>query len=53
LEEWDPSLALKGLKMVLQGFSTLSDESVKDQTSDVLKRIAKLDPAEALMFSKR
>jgi type VI secretion system protein VasJ len=50
LEEWDPNLALKGLKVVWQGFSALTDESIKSQAKDVLNRIAKLDPAEALMF---
>lgn len=52
LEEWDPNLALKGLKMVWQGLSARSDESVKAQVTDVLNRIAKLDPAEALILAK-
>jgi type VI secretion system protein VasJ len=52
LEEWEPNLALKGLKVVWQGFGALSDESIKTQATDVLNRIAKLDPAEALMFTK-
>ena len=52
LEEWDPNLALKGLKMVWQVFSASSDESVKAQVTDVLNRIAKLDPAEALILVK-
>jgi type VI secretion system protein VasJ len=52
LEEWDPHLALKGLKVVWHGLSALSDESIKTQAADILNRIAKLDPAEALVFSK-
>ena len=52
LEEWDPNLALKGLKMVWQGFSTHSDEVGKKQATDVLNRIAKLDPTEALRLGK-
>lgn len=52
LEEWDPDLALKSLKMVWQGLSVRSDESVKTRAAGVLNRIAKLDPAEALVFAK-
>jgi type VI secretion system protein VasJ len=52
LEEWDPNLALKGLKMVWQGFSTHSDEVGKKQATHVLNRIAKLDPTEALRLGK-
>jgi type VI secretion system protein VasJ len=52
LEEWDPNLALKGLKMVWQVLSARSDESTKAQVTDVLNRIAKLDPAEALTLAK-
>ena len=53
LEEWDPDLALKGFKMVWQGFSGQEDESFKGRTTDVLNRIARLDPAEAIVFAKR
>ena len=52
LEEWDPDLALQGFKMVWVGFSTRSDENGKAQTTDVLNRIARLDPAEALRLGK-
>ncbi len=51
LEEWDPDLALKGLKIVWHGFSVLSDESAKDQAADILNRIAKIAPAQALLFT--
>jgi len=52
LEQWDPDLALKGLKMVWIGFGTRSDEAGKDQATGVLNRIAKLAPAEALRLAK-
>ncbi len=51
LEEWDPDLALKGLKIVWNGFSVLSDKSAKDQAADILNRIAKIAPTQALLFT--
>jgi len=48
LEEWDPRLAMQGLKMVWQGFNSVAEEAVKAQAKSVLNRIARLDPAEAL-----
>jgi type VI secretion system protein VasJ len=48
LEEWDPDLAVKGLRMVWSGFSTQSDESSRERAADVLNRLAKLDPAGVL-----
>lgn len=48
LEEWDPDLAVKGLRMVWSGFSTQSDESSRERVADVLNRLAKLDPAGVL-----
>ena len=48
LEEWDPDLAVKGLRMVWSGFSTQSDDSSRDKASDVMNRLARLDPAGAL-----
>lgn len=53
LEEWDPRFALEGLKIVWQGFSSSSAESVKRAAADVLNRISKLDPAEALLIARR
>jgi type VI secretion system protein VasJ len=53
LGEWDPDLALKGLKIVWVGFDALSDQESKSKASDTLNRIAKLDPAEAIRLGKR
>jgi type VI secretion system protein VasJ len=53
LEEWDPNLALKGLKMVWRGLRTQTDDDGKAQATRVLNRIAKLDPAEALLMGKQ
>ncbi len=52
LEQWEPDLALKGLKMVWIGFGTRSDEAGKEQATGILNRIAKLAPAEALRLAK-
>jgi type VI secretion system protein VasJ len=53
LEEWDPDLTLKVLKMVWVGFDAHSDQEFKSKASDTLNRIAKLDPAEAIRLAKR
>ena len=52
LETWDPELALKGLKVVWTGFRSLSDKAFEQHAAETLKRIAKLDPAEALRLNK-
>jgi len=52
LEEWDPDLALKALKMVWFGLKSRTDKATKAQALDVLSRIAKLDPAEGLRLGK-
>lgn len=52
LEEWDPQLALRGLKMVWLGLKNRSDDLGKERGGVVLNRIAKLDPAEALALGK-
>lgn len=48
LEEWDPELALKALRVVWFGLKVGGDKSTKEQLDKILARIAKLDPAEAL-----
>lgn len=53
LEEWDPDFALKGLKTVWVGFDAHSDQASKNKASDVLNRIAKLDPAWTIRLGKR
>ena len=52
LEDWDPDLALKGLKIVWLGHKVHTDKAGKDRSPDILNRIAKLDPAEALRLGK-
>lgn len=52
LEEWDPNLALKALKMVWFGLKSRTDKATKAQAFDVLSRIARLDPAEGLRLGK-
>ncbi len=52
LEEWDPELALRALKTVLVGFNTQQDQVSQNHAADVSKRIAKLNPAEALRLGK-
>ncbi len=52
LEQWDPELALKGLKIAFIGFDSQSDEELKSKAKEMLNRIAKINPAEALRFKK-
>ena len=52
LENWDPRLALEGLKVVWVGFNNHTDKALKRNAEAVLSQIAKLDPAEALKLSK-
>ncbi len=53
LEEWDPDLALEGLKLVWVGFTAQEDKAFKSKAADILNRIARLDPAEALRLGNR
>jgi type VI secretion system protein VasJ len=50
LEEWDPNLALNGLKTILTGFNSHAD--YKDRSGDVLSRIARIDAVAALNLGK-
>jgi type VI secretion system protein VasJ len=52
LEEYDPKLALKGLKLVWAGLQSQSDPSVKGKADEILHRIAKIDWAEAIRMRK-
>jgi type VI secretion system protein VasJ len=52
LEEYDPELALKGLKMIWLGMSSQSDQASKDKATNVLNRIAKLDLTEVIRLGK-
>ncbi len=52
LEEWDPMLALQGLKAVWTGFQKVSDKAVRERAALVLHQIARLDPVEAVRIGK-
>jgi type VI secretion system protein VasJ len=52
LDKWDPELALSALKTVLVGLNSQSDQDSKKNATEVLSRIATLDPAEALRLEK-
>ncbi|MBW1895326.1 MAG: type VI secretion system domain-containing protein [Deltaproteobacteria bacterium] len=52
LEDWDPELALKGFKMVFQGYRAHSDKAIKQQSEQILNRIGKIHPVEALRLAK-
>ncbi len=52
LENYDPPLALKGLKMAWVGLESQNDESLKSKKADVIYRIAGIDMAEAIRLEK-
>lgn len=52
LERWDPDMALKGLVLAWNGFHTISDNRSGERADEVLQRISRLDPAEALRLSR-
>jgi type VI secretion system protein VasJ len=52
LANWDPKLALEGLKLVWTGYTRHTDKEAKRSAQAVLRQIAKLDPSEALSLSK-
>jgi type VI secretion system protein VasJ len=52
LEDYDPALALRGLKLAWAGLELQNDTSVKIKTSDLLDRIARIDMAEVIKLSK-
>jgi type VI secretion system protein VasJ len=52
LEEWDPDLALEGLKAIWKGYNSLKLNEYKDKTAALLGRIAGLDPVEAIRLQK-
>lgn len=52
LEEYDPELAVKGLKVAYTGLASQSDSASKERAFEVLQRIAKLDLAEAIRMGK-
>ena len=48
LERWDPQLALEGLTLAWKGFSSEGGKAHQDQAQELLSRIARLSPVEAL-----
>ncbi|WP_298436737.1 type VI secretion system protein TssA [Geobacter sp.] len=52
LEEYDPSLALQGLKLAWLGFEAQTEPRFKEKAADTLHRIARLDPAEMVRLAK-
>ena len=48
LENWDPELALEGLKLAWTVFSKQTDPALKADAKAIFSRIAILDPVEAL-----
>lgn len=48
LEEWDPELALRGLKMVWLGWNSAPEPALKEKIGEIILRIAKLDLVEAM-----
>ncbi|AJE02302.1 type VI secretion system protein TssA [Geobacter pickeringii] len=52
LEEYDPSLALQGLKLAWLGFDAQAEPRFKEKAAETLHRIARLDPAEMVRLAK-
>jgi type VI secretion system protein VasJ len=52
LEEYDPKLALRGLKLVWAGLHSQSDQFSQKKADEILHRIAKIDWAEAIRMRK-
>lgn len=52
LEEYDPILALRALKVVWLGWSAQSHQASKEKATEMLDRIAKLDLTEAIRMGK-
>jgi type VI secretion system protein VasJ len=52
LEEYDPPLALQGLKMVWLGLNSQADARSKEKAAETLKHIARLDLTEVIRMGK-
>lgn len=52
LEEYDPALALRGLKLAWVGFDSQTEPRFKDKAAEALHRIARLDPVEMVRLAK-
>ncbi|MBC2714123.1 MAG: type VI secretion system protein TssA [Desulfobacteraceae bacterium] len=52
LEAWDPGLALSALMIVRTGYSSFTENQLKNKALEILNRIAKIDPVEAMRIGK-
>lgn len=52
LEEYDPEIALKGLKVAWLGLHSQPDQTSKEKAAETLDRISKLDLTEAIRMGK-
>jgi type VI secretion system protein VasJ len=52
LEEYDPEIALKGLKVVWLGLHSQPDQTSKEKAVETMDRISKLDLTEAIRMGK-
>jgi type VI secretion system protein VasJ len=52
LEEYEPALTLRALKLAWKGLEAQSDQANKLKANDILYRIARLDMAEAIRLGK-
>lgn len=52
VEAWEPAVALKGLALAWSGFRSLSGNGFRQRADELLGRISRLDPAEALRLSR-
>ncbi len=52
VEAWEPSVALQGLALAWSGFRSLSGNRFRQRADELLSRISRLDPAEALRLSR-
>lgn len=48
LEAWDPGLALSALMIVRAGYSSFTENQLKNKSLEILNRIAKIDPVTAM-----
>jgi type VI secretion system protein VasJ len=52
LEEYDPLIAIKGLKLAWFAFDSRSDQESKGKAAEALQRIATLDLCEVIRLGK-
>ncbi len=48
LEKWEPDFALRLLTMTWTGFNAYPDKNIKNESSKIISRIAKINPVAAL-----